>query len=106
MAINTVKKYRNIYLNEPNPYVLYTKIDDIKGYDERFPKNETINHDEIYNINRFILIKNIIKNLNNSDNSIITKMNILNKYSFLFENYTEVDIEKGGLFDDFNFEID
>ena len=33
-------------------------------------------------------------------------MNILDKYSFLFEDDVKVDIKKGGLLNDFYFEID
>jgi len=97
LVFNKVRNYRHIF---------YSKWDEIKGYDERFPKNETINYNEIYNINRYILIKKIVQDLEDSDNSIITKMNILDKYSFLFKDNIKVDIKKGGLLDDFYFEID
>lgn len=106
LAFNKITNYRHIHLNEPNSYISYSKWDEIKGCDERFPKNETINYNEIYNINRYILIKKIIQDLEDSNNSVITKMNILDKYSFLFEDDDKVDIKKGGLLNDFYFEID
>lgn len=106
LLFNTIRNYRHTYLNQANPFISHSKWDEIKGCDERFPKNETINYNEIYNINRYLLIKKIIQDLEDSNNSIITKMNILDKYSFLFEDNVKVDIKKGGLINDFYFEID
>ena len=105
LVFNQVRNYRQIHLNEPNAHIFYSKWDEIKGCDERFPKNETIKYNEIYNINRYILIKKIVQDLEDSDNSIITKMNILDKYSFLFEYDIKVNIKNGGLLDDFNFNL-
>ena len=105
LSLLVIKNYRHIYLNEPNAYIYPSKFNEITGYGERFPKNETINYNEIYNINRNLLIKKVIYDLEDSNNSMVTKMNILDKYSFLIDDDMEVDIKKGGLLNDFYFEI-
>ena len=102
LTFNLVK-YKELNLNQPNTY--NSKYDEYKGLDERFPKNETKNFKELNNIKRYYTLKKIIKDLENKDNSILTKMNILDKYSFLFDNKV-IDITKGGLMDDYNFFID
>ena len=40
MSFNPVKNYRHIYLNQDNPFFSHL----IKGNDQIFPKNETINY--------------------------------------------------------------
>lgn len=104
LIFNSVK-YKKLNLNEPTAFIYPSKWDEYKGYDERFPKNETENYQEINNINRYFILKKIINELKDCDKSTVTKMNILNKYSFLFEDSMEVDIKKGGLLDDFYFDI-
>ena len=97
-------KYKELNLKQPAIY--NSKWDEYKGLDERYPKNETKNYKELNNINRYFTLKKIISELENKDNSILTKMDILDKYSFLFKDSMKVNIEKGGLMDDYNFFID
>ena len=103
LTFNLVK-YKQLNLNQSNTFT--SKWDEYKGFDEQFPKNETNNNKELNNINRYFTLKKIIKELENKDNSILTKMDILDKYSFLFEDSMKVNIEKGGLLDDYYFDIE
>ena len=105
LTFNLVK-YKQLNLNQPTAFTYKSKWDEYKGTDERFPKNETNNYKELNNINKYFTFKKIIEELENKDNSIVTKMNILNKYSFLFEDSMKVNIKKGGLLDDYNFDIE
>tara|TARA_B100000524_G_scaffold346707_1_gene247335 strand:+ start:1340 stop:1684 length:345 start_codon:yes stop_codon:yes gene_type:complete len=105
LTFNSVR-YKQLNLNEPNAFIYPSKWDEYNGYDERFPKNETQNYKELNNINRYFILKKIINELEDCDKLTVTKMNILNKYSFLFEDSMEVDLKKGGLMDDYYFDIE
>ena len=50
-------------------------------------------------------VKKIVNQLETGNLSLVSKMNILDKYSFLFEESLGTNITSGGLLDDFNFEL-
>ena len=75
---------------------------DSKGYDERFPKVENINQEEFYRMRSNIEINKLVKTLEDNNISTLAKMNILEKYSFLFNNSLAPNITSGGLFDDYD----
>ena len=78
---------------------------DFKGYDERFPKVENISQEELYKIKGYIEINKLVKTLEDYNISTPAKMNILEKYSFLFNNNLAPNITNGGLFDDYDMFI-
>ena len=85
---------------------IFRSDSNFKGYDERFPKVENINQEELYNIKSYIEIKKLVKTLEDYNISTPAKMNILDKHSFLFDDSLAFDVTKGGLFDDYEMTID
>ena len=101
--------YKNI-INPDNykPSVKYngleeTSMIDKEGYDFRYD-NKT-NNDQLLTIHKNYQIKKLLDKLESNDINQIEKMNILDEYSFLFNQTMAPNILNGGLLDDFNFEF-
>ena len=69
------------------------------GYDSRYSleENSTLAHN-IQEIQRYHTLNNLKNSLESNNLNSMTKMNILNKYSFLFDSKISYNISKGGLF--------
>lgn len=82
-----------------------SELDNKSGYDQRHP-NVTDTEEELFKVYKDMEVKKIVNQLENGNLSLISKMNILDKYSFLFEESMAANITSGGLLDDFYFELD
>ena len=81
----------------------YLKKEDYDGCDSRYSVEENITLME--KIQRYHTLNSLKNSLEDDNLNLITKMNILNKYSFLFDHNIAYNISKGGLFDDYNFDL-
>ena len=80
-----------------------------KGFDERFPKltieNSWDNDMELARINKYFEMQRVLNILENQEIELLTKMNTLEEYSFLFDDNMAPNITNGGLFDDYYFRM-
>ena len=81
-----------------------SELENKSGYDQRHP-NVTDTEEELYKVFKHMEVKKIVNQLETGNLSLVSKMNILDKYSFLFEESLGTNITSGGLLDDFNFEL-
>lgn len=81
-----------------------SELDNKSGYDQRHP-NVTDTEEELFRIYKYMEVKKLLNQLESENLSKISKMSILDKYSFLFEESMGTNITSGGLIDDFYFEF-
>ena len=75
---------------------------DYEGIDHRHPLNETINDLTIFSNHEKI---ELLKLLEYEDIAVPTKLDYLNKYSFLFNVSNIIDLYAGGLMLEYNFDF-
>ena len=74
------------------------------GIDMRHKENKTQNENELFNIKKMFHYKKILNQINNTNISIYDKLNIIENENIL-DREMGINLLKGGLLDDFNFEI-
>ena len=75
-----------------------------RGIDMRYKKNNIQNENELFNIKKFFYYKKILEQLNNTKISIYDKVTIIENENII-DQKMGINLFKGGLLDDFNFEI-
>lgn len=73
------------------------------GNDYRY--NQTFENDQLYNITKSLKKMALLKTLENLDVSIVEKLDNIHYYSFLFDKTIKPNIEEGGLYKDWDFEL-
>lgn len=107
MSYTNIPINTNIINTNNTQYILFntnhtSKYNNILGYDERY--NNTNNNEEIFQNYLNIKKMDLLKLLQNNENSIPVKLEMLIYYKFLFDDYPHSSIMNGGLLDDYNFE--
>jgi len=74
----------------------------LEGYDTR--NNLIDNDEEIFKINKYLEMKQILKTLENDKVGILDKLTIIKNYDLLEDNIGN-NLLEGGLLDDWNFNI-
>ena len=83
--------------------LLVSGLENKSGFDQRHPN--TTDTEELFRVYKNMELKKVLNQLEDENLSLISKMNILDKYSFLFEESMDANITSGGLLDDFYFEF-
>lgn len=73
------------------------------GNDYRY--NQTFENDQLYNITKSLKKMELLKILENPDVSIVEKLDNIHYYSFLFDETIKSNMEEGGLYKDWDFEL-
>ena len=107
MSYTNIPINTNIINTNNTQYILFntnhtSKYNNILGCDERY--NNTNNNEEIFQNYLNIKKMDLLKLLQNNENSIPVKLEMLIYYKFLFDDYPHSSIMNGGLLDDYNFE--
>lgn len=107
MSYTNIPINTNIINTNNTQYILFntnhtSKYNNILGCDQRY--NNTNNNEEIFQNYLNIKKMDLLKLLQNNENSIPVKLEMLIYYKFLFDDYPHSSIMNGGLLDDYNFE--
>lgn len=98
------KKYKDNYKynSKDSKIVKNTLFEELKGYDNRYPKTYCATKDELYRLKILNEKKQLLEILENNDVSILTKLQLIEK-EFNSNKIGAIKLMNGGLMDDYNY---
>ena len=87
-----------------NTYLFRNNNQKNMGFDKRYPNKTDFNPKLNYKISEFFIKYNLLKELKKNDLSNHKKLELIETYDLL-NNSKPINLEKGSLMDDYNFDI-